>query len=73
MRFGAVESLFSGYFSLQAIRAQRKCYDAFVIGTATGPWASLRHGHGRNRLLSRRPSDAVLNHLLRLYAPARFL
>lgn len=37
VRYGAVESLFSGYFSLQAIRAQRRGYDAFVIGTDQDP------------------------------------
>jgi len=37
VRFNVVESLFSGYFSLQAIRAERKGYDAFVIGTAQDP------------------------------------
>ncbi|HET6946817.1 MAG TPA: aspartate/glutamate racemase family protein [bacterium] len=48
VRFGAVESLFATYFSLQAVRAQRQGYDAFVIGTAQDPgltearaWASI--------------------------------
>ncbi len=37
VRFGAVEALFATYFSLQAVRAQRQGYDAFVIGTAQDP------------------------------------
>jgi len=37
VRFGAVESLFATYFSLQAVRAERQGYDAFVIGTAQDP------------------------------------
>lgn len=37
VRYGAVESLFAQYFALQAIRAQRQGYDAFVIGTAQDP------------------------------------
>lgn len=48
VRFGAVESLFATYFSLQAVRAQRQGYDAFVIGTAQDPgltearaWATI--------------------------------
>lgn len=48
VRFGAVESLFATWFSLQAIRAERAGYDAFVIGTAQDPgltearaWASI--------------------------------
>jgi len=48
VRFGAVESLFATYFSLQAVRAQRQGYDAFVIGTAQDPglvearaWAAI--------------------------------
>jgi len=48
VRFGAVESLFATYFSLQAVRAERQGYDAFVIGTAQDPgliearaWATI--------------------------------
>lgn len=48
VRFGAVEALFATYFSLQAVRAERQGYDAFVIGTAQDPgltearaWASI--------------------------------
>lgn len=48
VRFGAVESLFATYFSLQVILAERQGYDAFVIGTAQDPgltearaWASI--------------------------------
>lgn len=48
VRFGAVESLFATYFSLQAVRAQRQGFDAFVIGTAQDPglvearaWATI--------------------------------
>jgi allantoin racemase len=37
VRFGAVESMFANYFSLQAVRAQREGFDAFVIGTAQDP------------------------------------
>jgi allantoin racemase len=37
VRYGAVQSLFSSYFSLQAIRAERAGYDAFVIGTSQDP------------------------------------
>lgn len=48
VRFGVVESLFATWFALQAIRAERADYDAFVIGTAQDPgllearaWASI--------------------------------
>lgn len=37
VRYGAVESLFAAYFSLQALRADRQGYDAFVIGTSQDP------------------------------------
>jgi allantoin racemase len=37
VRYGAVQALFSSYFSLQAIRAERQGYDAFVIGTSQDP------------------------------------
>ncbi|HXF83309.1 MAG TPA: aspartate/glutamate racemase family protein [bacterium] len=48
VRHGVVESLFATWFALQAIRAERAGYDAFVIGTAQDPglpeargWAAI--------------------------------
>jgi len=37
VRYGTVESLFASYFALQALRAERGGYDAFVIGTSQDP------------------------------------
>jgi allantoin racemase len=37
VRTHAVESLFAGYFALQALRAERAGYEAFVIGTSQDP------------------------------------
>ncbi len=37
VRYGAVQALFSSYFSLQAIRAEQQGYEAFVIGTSQDP------------------------------------
>jgi Asp/Glu/hydantoin racemase len=37
VRFGVVEALFATWFALQAIRAERAGYDAYVIGTAQDP------------------------------------
>ena len=37
VRYAAVESLFASYFALQAIRAERQGYDAYVIGTSQDP------------------------------------
>jgi allantoin racemase len=37
VRYAVVESLFAQYFALQALRAERAGYDAFVIGTSQDP------------------------------------
>ncbi len=37
VRYGCAESLFAVYFSLQAVRAERLGYDAYVIGTSQDP------------------------------------
>ncbi len=37
VRYAAVESLFASYFALQAIRAERQGYGAYVIGTSQDP------------------------------------
>ncbi len=37
VRFGCVESLFAGFFALQAVRAEKSGYHAYVIGTSQDP------------------------------------
>lgn len=37
VRYGGVEDLFAGYFAVQAVRAAREGYDAYVIGTSQDP------------------------------------
>jgi allantoin racemase len=44
VRYAVVESLFAQYFALQALRAERAGYDAFVIGTSQDP--GLREARG---------------------------
>lgn len=41
VRFGAVESLFAGFFGLQARRAEEAGYDAYIIGTSQDPGLEL--------------------------------
>lgn len=44
VRYAVAESLFAQYFALQALRAERAGYDAFVIGTSQDP--GLREARG---------------------------
>lgn len=44
VRYGAVEDLFAGWFGVQAVRAERAGYDAYVIGTSQDPGLAAARG-----------------------------
>ncbi len=44
VRYGCVESLFASYFALQALRAERAGYDAYIIGTSQDPGLAEARG-----------------------------